>query len=145
MSYFSDAHNSPTAQVDRDIRKAEMELAKEQIRYDQYVKSGNTETAREHKAEVLDYLKDKIATAKEARENAIEAFAKNGSSSEQARDKEMVIVASKLPKDFLLGGDGKAYNDAFTPKPFQASAPQREKHTQDQPKPSQQPKISFDR
>ncbi|EBG0049892.1 relaxase [Salmonella enterica] len=145
MSYFSDAHNSPTAQVDRDIRKAEMELAKEQIRYDQYVKSGNTETAKEHKAEVLDYLKDKIATAKEARENAIEAFAKNGSSSEQAIAKEMVIVASKLPKDFLLGGDGKAYNDAFTPKPFQASAPQREKYTQDQPKPSQQPKISFDR
>ena len=94
---------------------------------------------------MLDYLKDKIATAKEARENVLEAFAKNGSSSEQAKAKEMVIVASKLPKDFLLGGDGKAYNDAFTPKPFQASTPQREKHTQDQAKPSQQPKISFDR
>ncbi|STL59384.1 relaxase [Escherichia coli] len=100
------------------FRKAEMELSKELIRHDQYVKSGNSETAREHKAEVLDYLKDKIATAKEARENVLEAFAKNGSSSEQAKAKEMVIVASKLPKDFLLGGDGKAYNDAFTPKPF---------------------------
>lgn len=146
MSYFSDAHNSPTAQVDRDIKKAETELAKEMIRNDHYVKSGNLETAKEHQKEVLDYLKDKIATAKEARENLLETSAKNGSASEQKQDKEMVIVAAKPPKDFLMGGDGKAYTDSFVPKTFQAAAPAKEKEKEKPaPEPTQKPKISIER
>lgn len=146
MSYFSDAHNSPTAQIDRDIKRAETEFAKEAIRNEHYVKSGNLETAKEHKAEVLDYLKDKIATAKEARENVLEVAAKTGSASTQPTEKEMVIVAAKPPKDFLMGGDGKAYNDSFVPKMFQpaAAAPAKEK---DKPAPeqTQKPKISIER
>ncbi|EHL2313870.1 relaxase [Salmonella enterica] len=144
MSYFSDAHNSPTAQIDRDIKKAETELAKEMIRNDHYVKSGNHETAKEHQKEVLDYLKDKIATAKEARENLLEASAKSASASEQKKDKEMVIVAAKPPKDFLMGGDGKAYTDSFVPKAFQATAPAKEKEKA-APEPTQKPKISIER
>lgn len=146
MSYFSDAHNSPTAQIDRDIKKAETEYAKEAIRNEHYVKSGNLETAKEHKAEVLEYLKDKIATAKETRENVLEAVAKNGGASTQPTDKEMVVVASKPPKDFLMGGDGKAYNDSFVPKMFQpaAAAPAKEKEKPAQEQ-TQKPKISFER
>ncbi|EOG1717652.1 LPD7 domain-containing protein [Salmonella enterica] len=143
-SYFSDAHNSPTAQADRDIKKVENELAKEMLRNDHYVKSGKLETANEHQKEVLDYLRDKLETVKEAREKIQETSAKNGSASDKLKEKEMVIIVAKPPKDFIMGSDGKAYNDSFVPRNFQASAQPKEKEKPAQ-EPTQKPKFNMER
>lgn len=145
--YFSNAHQSPTAQLDRDIRRAELELSKEQMYQDHYIKTGRTETAKEHQKEIIDYLKDKIATAKDAREELIKSGVKEAQQdSNQRPGKEMVVSSPSMPKGFQLGGDGKAYTDTFLPKSFQApaAAPAKEKEKPSQ-EPVQKPKISIER
>lgn len=148
-TYFSDANQSPTAQVDRDIKRVEIELAKEQMRQDHYVKSGQTETALEHKREVIDYLKDKVNDAREVREKVIASgVTEQTQSATNSSGKEMVIAAAAMPKAFQLSGEGKAYDDAFQPKPYsqapKAATQEKEKTQQAEPaKPA--PKISFDR
>ncbi|EPC0068395.1 LPD7 domain-containing protein [Escherichia coli] len=148
-AYFSDANQSPTAQIDRDIKRAEMELAKEQIRQEHYVKSGQTDTALEHKKEVIDYLKDKVSDAREQREKIIASGANEQThDTNKSAGKDMVIAAAVMPKAFQLGGDGKAYDDAFQPKPF-TQAPkavtQEKERAEQKETPKQAPKISFDR
>ena len=77
----------------------------------------------------------------------------NGEIKPEKGGKEMVIVASSMPKAFQLSGDGKAYDDAFKPQQY-SPAKQQEQPKQQAQQPEkadsreqkrEQPKISFDR
>ncbi|HFE0239296.1 TPA: LPD7 domain-containing protein [Salmonella enterica] len=149
-AYFSSENQSPLSQADRDVKNAELELAKEHLRQQNYVKTGNSETAKEHQYFVIEQLTEKLDAAKENRANVADKIASGEIKVEKA-DRELVITAPSMPKAFQLSSDGKAYDDAFQPRQYTATsnrAQEQQKQERQQDKPEQKgekPKISFDR
>ncbi|KMK87240.1 relaxase [Pectobacterium atrosepticum ICMP 1526] len=117
--YYSESSQSPTAQIERDIKRISFELAKENMIQANYIKNGNTETAKEHKSAVVDFLFDKLNNAKDAKdakEKLIESGAKIANVDSK---KDMVVILNSVPKPFTLNGQGKAFDDSFVPRAVQ--------------------------
>nr|WP_241392334.1 hypothetical protein [Serratia entomophila] len=64
-AYFSSENQSPLSQADRDVKSAELELAKEHLRQQNYVKNRQLRNSKRASIFVIEQLTEKLDAAKE--------------------------------------------------------------------------------